>query len=67
MMGNFQKVTKDCKACGGKDKTHEEKKTDVHLSVQMLRSAFLDEFDKLVLISGDSDEWRCIKPHFVDC
>jgi hypothetical protein len=69
VMGHFQKVTKNCKVCGGKYKTYEEKKTDVQLSVHILRAAFRDDFEKMVLVSGDSDQvptLREVFEHFPD-
>lgn len=33
----------------------EEKRTDVHIAVQMLDDAYQDRCDRLVLVSGDSD------------
>lgn len=36
-------------------KTHEEKKTDVTMALQILEDAFLDRFDEAIIISWDSD------------
>ncbi len=40
---------------GQKIKTFEEKETDVHIAVQMIRDVVLDQCDISVLISADSD------------
>lgn len=46
----------------------EEKKTDVNIAVHILEDAFNHRFDRIVLVSGDSDaqppiEWLCrVKP-----
>jgi uncharacterized LabA/DUF88 family protein len=54
--GQFQKVTKRCRGtCGEKYETHEEKKTDVNIAIDILKSAVLDEYDTAMIISADSD------------
>jgi hypothetical protein len=40
----------------------QEKKTDVAIAVRMLEDAHADACDKLVLITGDSDWSRPLKP-----
>lgn len=40
----------------GTTKAMRKKKTDVQLSVQILRGAFRGEYDKLVLLTADSDQ-----------
>jgi hypothetical protein len=35
--------------------THEEKKTDVNIAVEMMNDAYGDLFDVALLVSGDSD------------
>lgn len=44
-----------CKNCGSFWTTHEEKMTDVNISVELMVDAFQDNFDTAFLISGDSD------------
>ena len=44
-----------CKNCGSFWTTHEEKMTDVNISVELMVDAFHDKFDTAFLISGDSD------------
>lgn len=52
-LGKFLEKTIDFK--GQKIKTYEEKETDVHIAVQMIRDVVLDECDISILISADSD------------
>jgi uncharacterized LabA/DUF88 family protein len=52
-LGKFLEKTIDFK--GQKIKTYEEKETDVHIAVQMIRDIVLDECDISILISADSD------------
>lgn len=35
--------------------TIEEKRTDVHIGIRMLEDAYQNQFDKVILVSGDSD------------
>ncbi|SFV87316.1 D-alanine--D-alanine ligase [hydrothermal vent metagenome] len=50
--GYFSKARK-CKSCDYKN--FEEKQTDVNIACEMLKDAYLDNFDIAYLISGDSD------------
>ncbi len=52
-LGKFLEKTIDHN--GQKIKTFEEKETDVHIAVQMIRDVVLDQCDTSVLISADSD------------
>lgn len=56
VLGKFQPVKRSCHLCDSDYKSYEEKKTDVHLSVKMLRGAYRKEYDKLVLLTADSDQ-----------
>ncbi len=69
ILGKFQDREVTCRAqCGQKYIVPEEKKTDVNIAVHILDDAFNDRFDRIVLVSGDSDaqppiEWlRRVKP-----
>jgi uncharacterized LabA/DUF88 family protein len=53
--GMFKKVDRTCRICNREYKTYEEKKTDVNIAVYLLNLAFLDRYDKAILISGDTD------------
>ena len=55
IFGRFRKVTKNCRECKKKYQTHEEKRTDVNIAIHLLTNAYKDNYDKAVLISGDSD------------
>ena len=53
--GYFQKNTKTCERCGYKTSVSIEKMTDVNIAVELMKDAFLNRFDKALLISADSD------------
>lgn len=56
-LGKFKHKQIECKAeCGKYFSTWEEKRTDVNIARCMIEAAYLDEFDRLILISGDSDQ-----------
>lgn len=44
-----------CYSCANEAFTFKEKMTDVNIAVEMMEDAFVDRFDKALLISGDSD------------
>jgi len=44
-----------CHKCGHLWTTHEEKMTDVNISVELMTDVYHDKFDTAFLISGDSD------------
>ena len=65
--GEFRKVTKTCRECGRKYDTFEEKETDVNIAIKLFEQAYLDTYDKAVILSGDSDlvpVMRAIKRNF---
>ena len=55
IFGRFRRVTKSCRQCKKKYSTYEEKRTDVNIAIHLLTNAYKDNYDKAVLISGDSD------------
>lgn len=55
-MGKFYKVTKNCKRHDRRCPFHEEKYTDVAISASILVDAHADRFDKIVLLTADSDQ-----------
>ena len=55
IFGRFRRVTKNCRQCRKKYQTFEEKRTDVNIAIHLLTNAYKDNYDKAVLISGDSD------------
>ncbi len=55
ILGQFQKVERRCRNCHQHYYTFEEKKTDVNIAVELIKSAVKDEFDTALIMSGDSD------------
>jgi uncharacterized LabA/DUF88 family protein len=53
--GQYKKKPKFCRKCKSSWLTHEEKMTDVNISVDLLVHAMEDRYDAAMLISGDSD------------
>jgi uncharacterized LabA/DUF88 family protein len=67
IMGEFKEKDRTCRKCGSKWKQHEEKESDVNLALQLLDAAHQDQFDRALLISGDSDlapAIRMIRAHY---
>ena len=54
-MGRFKEKDRHCFNCGSRWKDHEEKETDVNLALYIMLEAVKGSFDRLLLISGDSD------------
>jgi uncharacterized LabA/DUF88 family protein len=58
--GEFKKKTVECRAACYKDfEMNEEKQTDVNIATAMIGMA--DQYDKLILITADSDQVPAIK------
>jgi hypothetical protein len=55
LMGQFKQKPAKCKRCGAKWTRHEEKESDVALGVGLVRDAFLDHYDKALIITADAD------------
>ena len=55
IFGKFRYTTKRCRKCRKEYHTYEEKRTDVNIAVHLLKNAQEDNYDKAVLVSGDSD------------
>ena len=55
VMGNFKRKKNTCRSCGTNWRSHEEKETDVHIAVKIVEDAFLDRYDRAIIISADSD------------
>ena len=60
-ISRFSRSTKYCEIGDRNCKTYTEKQTDVALAVGMLTSALIDDIDRLVLITADSDQVPTIK------
>jgi uncharacterized LabA/DUF88 family protein len=54
-LARFKRKPERCRRCGSSWTRHEEKETDVHISVQLVADAFREAFDRAVLITADSD------------
>jgi hypothetical protein len=53
--GTYREDPRVCRGCGRTNISHNEKKTDVNIAVQMLADAFRDQFDQAILVSADAD------------
>ncbi|HRK95670.1 MAG TPA: NYN domain-containing protein [Rhodospirillales bacterium] len=65
-MGKFKEKPRSCRSCGAKWTAHEEKETDVHIAVRVVADALLDEFDRAIIVSADSDlapALRAVRQH----
>ena len=54
-MARFTEKNTRCNACGARWKRHEEKETDVHLSLCLLEDALDNVFDRAIIVGTDSD------------
>lgn len=66
IMGKFKEKPRSCRACGAKWMGHEEKETDVHIAVRLVADALLNDFERAIVISADSDlapALRVIRQH----
>ncbi|ACL62539.1 NYN domain-containing protein [Methylobacterium nodulans] len=67
VIGHFKTKQRECKRCGAQGDVHEEKETDVAIAVQITTDAFLDGYDRALIISADSDlapALRTVRQHF---
>lgn len=55
IMGHFKDKRRGCRSCGAQWTGHEEKETDVHIAGRLVFDAFENRFDRLFLITADSD------------
>ena len=53
--GRFGRVQRRCHLCNRLYWTHQEKRTDVNIALQVLTDAVKDLYDRAVIISADSD------------
>lgn len=68
-MGHFKEKHRDCRKCGAKWVGHEEKETDVHMASRIIFDAFENRYDRMVLITADSDlapALKLVKARFPD-
>jgi uncharacterized LabA/DUF88 family protein len=55
IFGKFKRKDKICRLCHRPYQTFEEKLTDVNIAIHLYRGAHLDEYDRAILISADTD------------
>jgi len=55
VFGQFKNKQITCHKCGRVYFTKEEKETDVNIATALVRDAFLDKYDRAILISADTD------------
>jgi NYN domain len=60
-IGHFKEKHRHCAKCGATWIGHEEKETDVAIAVELVADAFLNRFDRALIISADSDLGPAIK------
>ena len=53
--GQFKKKYLKCMKCGRKYTTREEKETDVNIAIDLVSDAFLDKYDRAILVTADTD------------
>jgi len=55
ILGKFKEKRKTCFHCKQVIISHEEKESDVNLCINLLQNAHLNNFDKAIVVSSDSD------------
>lgn len=53
--GEFKRKDRRCPLCKQRFSTFEEKQTDVNIALRMFQLAVQDKYDKVVIVSGDTD------------
>lgn len=61
IQGQFKKKFPKCRTCGAKYQTYEEKETDVNIAIHLVRDTVLDEFDRAIVISADTDMFPAVE------
>jgi len=59
--GEFKRKDKYCRLCKREFHSYEEKQTDVNIALELFRLAYLDKYDRAVILSGDTDVIPAIK------
>lgn len=59
--GEFKRKDKHCHLCKKSYSTFEEKQTDVNIALQLFQLAIQDQYDRAVIVSGDTDLIPAIK------
>ncbi len=55
VLGRFKYGEIRCRNCRARWRSYEEKETDVHIGIRIVRDAFRDVFDVCYLVSADTD------------
>lgn len=55
VFGKFKRKDKTCRLCHRQFQTFEEKLTDVNIAIHLYRGAHLDEYDRAILVTADTD------------
>ncbi len=55
VLGHFKEKTRKCPSCNHRWIGHEEKETDVNIALSLLNLAYQNAFDRILIISNDSD------------
>jgi uncharacterized LabA/DUF88 family protein len=55
VFGKFKMRDRKCALCHQSFRSPEEKLTDVNIATHLLRGAFTDEYERAILITGDTD------------
>ena len=55
VLGKFKEKDRICKKCGKSYTSHEEKATDVNISLYIFIEAYKDNYDKALIITADTD------------
>jgi len=55
ILGKFKEKRKTCFHCRQVIVSHEEKESDVNLCIHLLQNAHLNNFDKAIIVTADSD------------
>ncbi|HEX8746730.1 MAG TPA: NYN domain-containing protein [Pyrinomonadaceae bacterium] len=59
--GEFKDKKKRCTLCHKLFPTHEEKQTDVNIAVTLFQFAVENQYDKVIIISGDTDQLPAVR------
>ncbi len=55
ILGKFKRTTRKCKLCQKKYSSHEEKRTDVNIALQIVADAVDNVYDRALILTADSD------------
>ena len=55
VLGNFKRKPRSCKNCKSEWLGHEEKETDVNIAIHLIKAAFERSYDRMYIITGDTD------------